>query len=54
MILSGILSGIGVEVIKNTVFTAYKSSVYKHVVPGAGIERADFYWAHDSLGVILA
>lgn len=34
--LSGILSGIGAEVTKNTVFTAYKSSVYKHVVPGAG------------------
>ena len=34
------LSGIGAEVIKNTVFTAYKSSVYKHVVPGAGVEPA--------------
>ena len=40
MILSGILSGIGAEVIRNTVFTAYKSSVYKHVVPGAGVEPA--------------
>ena len=38
--LSGILSGIGAEVIKNTVFTAYKSSVFKHVVPGAGVEPA--------------
>ena len=27
--------------------------VYDGVVPGAGIERARFYWAHDSVGVIL-
>lgn len=27
--------------------------VYVGVVPGAGIERARFYWAHDSFGVIL-
>ncbi len=29
------LSGIVAEVITNTVFTAYKSSVFKHVVLGA-------------------
>ena len=35
-----LMADLGAEVIKNTVFTAYKSSVYKHVVPGAGVEPA--------------
>jgi len=32
-------------------FNNFKKS---QMVPGAGIERARFYWAHDSVGVILA
>ena len=38
--LSGILSGIGADAHQNTLFIGYKLSVFKHVVPRAGIEPA--------------